>query len=117
MRTPREYRFRLEHILDSIIHIKAVVAGKSYDEYREDWALHSAVERGVEIISEASRHLPAEIKASEAGIDWKKIAGVGNVLRHDYDRVANEVIYQVATENLDDLEQAVRRLLGLKPGA
>ena len=33
------------------------------------------------------------------------------VLRHDYDQIANEVIYQVATENLNDLEQAVRRLL------
>lgn len=111
MRAPREYRFRLEHILDSIVHIKAIIAGMSYDDYRQDWALHSAVERGVEIISEASRDVPAEIKANEAGIDWKKIAGVGNVLRHDYDRIASEVIYQVATENLDDLEHAVRRLL------
>jgi len=111
MRGPREYSFRLEHILDSIVHIKAIVAGKSYEEYRDNWALHSAVERGVEVISEASRHLPADIKAREPGIDWKKIAGVGNVLRHDYDHIANEVIYQVATENLNDLEQAVRRLL------
>jgi uncharacterized protein with HEPN domain len=36
-----------------------------------------AVERGVEIISEASRHIPDEIKAIESGIEWKKIAGIG----------------------------------------
>jgi len=70
-----------------------------------------AVERGVEIISEASRHIPADLKAREAEIDWKSVAGIGNVLRHDYANVADDIIYKTATARLGDLEPAIRRLL------
>ena len=113
MNAPREYRFRLEHILENIEAISAAVAGKSEADYRADWMMRSAIERGIEIISEASRHLLPEIKASAPEIDWRKIAGIGNVLRHEYNRVADDVIYQVATEDLAPLEAVVRRLLSI----
>ena len=51
--------------------------------------LRSAVERGIEIISEASRHLGRDLKAQHKDVRWKDIAGIGNILRHDYQRVIN----------------------------
>ena len=48
MNAPREYRFRLEHILENIQAISTAVAGKSEADYRADWMLHSAIERGIE---------------------------------------------------------------------
>jgi len=69
------------------------------------------VERGIEIISEASRHIPADLKAREPEIDWKSAAGIGNVLRHDYANIAHDIIYRTATARLADLEPAIRRLL------
>lgn len=111
MAEPREYRFRLEHMLETTQAIRTAVAGKSEAEYRQDWLLRSAIERGIEVISEASRHVPPEVKASAPEIDWRKIAGIGNVLRHEYNRVADDVVYQVATEDLAALETAVLRLL------
>jgi hypothetical protein len=51
-------------MLDAIAGIEATVAGASFAEYARNWTMRRAVERGIEIISEASRHLPEELKAS-----------------------------------------------------
>jgi len=66
------------------------------------------VERGIEIISEASRHLPDALKARHSEIPWRKVAGVGNVLRHEYERIAPEVLWSVAHDDLPTLEQVCR---------
>jgi uncharacterized protein with HEPN domain len=49
----------------------------------------------IEIISEASRHLSDELKARHPEIPWPKVAGIGNVLRHDYELVAHDVLWRV----------------------
>jgi uncharacterized protein with HEPN domain len=48
--------------------------------------MQRAVERGLEIISEASRHVPADLKALTPDIPWRQIAAIGNLLRHEYQR-------------------------------
>jgi uncharacterized protein with HEPN domain len=50
------------------------------------------IERDIEIISEASRHLTYELKARRTEIPWSKVAGMGNVLRHEYERVAHDSV-------------------------
>ena len=70
-----------------------------------------AVEREIEIISEASRRIPSKLKAAEPGIPWHEIAGIGNVLRHDYEIVSDPVVWNVVQEHLPALEGAVRRML------
>ena len=52
-----------------------------------------AVTRCLEIISEASRRLPDDMKARHPTIGWKQIAGAGNIYRHDYEDVAAESLY------------------------
>ena len=66
------------------------------------------VERGIEIISEASRHLGDELKARHPEIPWSKVAGIGNVLRHEYERVAYDVLWRVVHDDLPPLEKACR---------
>jgi uncharacterized protein with HEPN domain len=72
---------RLTDILDAIEHIRAEMAGVSIEAFEADWRKRWLVERGVEIISEASRHLTDELKARHPEIPWAKVAGIGNVLR------------------------------------
>ena len=55
--------------------------------------------------------MPEPLKASEPDVPWQKIAGIGNVLRHAYHRVDDEVIYVIVTRQLGPLETAVRQLL------
>jgi uncharacterized protein with HEPN domain len=72
---------------------------------RKRWVV---VERGIEIISEASRRLPEELKARHPDIPCPKVAAIGNILRHEYQDVAHDVLWHVVRENLPSLEQVCR---------
>jgi uncharacterized protein with HEPN domain len=83
---------RLTDILEAIEHIRGEMAGVTIDAFEADWRKRWLVERGVEIISEASRHLTEELKGRHPQIPWAKIAGIGNVLRHDYESISAPVM-------------------------
>jgi len=74
---------RLRDIIEAIENIRTVTADIALDQFESDWQKRRLVERGVEIISEASRHLSTELKARHPGIPWPKVAGIGNILRHE----------------------------------
>ena len=84
---------RLADIVEAIERIHRVLDGVSLEAFEQDWEKRWLVERGIEIISEASRHLADEIKARQAEIPWSKVAGIGNVLRHAYDHIAPDGNY------------------------
>jgi len=91
----RSTRTRLVDMLDAIEGIRAAVAGLEFKDYASKWVTRRAVERGLEIISEASRHLPASIKHANAAVPCNQIVGIGNVLRHDYQRVEDRLVWNV----------------------
>ncbi len=101
----------LHDILEAIVGVRAAVGGMSLEAYGASWTTRRAAERAIEIISEASRHLPKSLRASAPDVQWREIASIGNVLRHAYHRVDDEVIYIIVTRQLGPLEGAVRRLL------
>jgi uncharacterized protein with HEPN domain len=102
---------RLRDIIDAIDHIRSETEGVRLDAFEADWRKRWLVERGIEIISEASRHLPADVKARHPEIPWRKVAGVGNVLRHEYERTAPDVLWSLAHEDLPSLEKVCREEL------
>jgi uncharacterized protein with HEPN domain len=102
---------RLTDILETIERIRSVVSGQTLQEFERRWEQQWLVERGVQIISEASRHLSAEVKARHPEIPWVKVAGIGSVLRHDYERISPDVIWKLATVDLAVLEAACREEL------
>jgi uncharacterized protein with HEPN domain len=85
-----------EHSLrDILYHIDLAtefVAGFDRNTFKNDLRTLYAVTRCLEIISEASRRLPADLKARHLGIAWKQMAGAGNVYRHDYEDVAAQFV-------------------------
>jgi uncharacterized protein with HEPN domain len=99
---------RLNDILEAIAHIFAEMADVSLDAFERDWRKRWLVERGVEIISEATRYLPAEMKARHPEIPWPKVAAIGNVLRHEYERIAPDILWRLAQDELLPLEQLCR---------
>ena len=70
-------RARLGHILTAIAAIRRYVADKNLEEFTNDRQLIDAVERNIERVSEASRHLPEELKTGFSYIPWREIAGIG----------------------------------------
>jgi uncharacterized protein with HEPN domain len=78
-----------------------------HDSFQADLRTVYAVTRCLEIISEASRRLPAELKARHAGIAWKDIAGAGNIYRHDYEDVAVQQVWDTVRIDLPKLRAVV----------
>ena len=101
---------RLQDILEAIEGIKRTTAGVDFAGY-EDWAVRRATERGIEIISEASRQLPADRKREHPDVPWREIAGIGNKLRHEYQRIEDRVLWNVVQRELEPLEMAARAML------
>jgi uncharacterized protein with HEPN domain len=107
---------RLTDIVEAIDLISAEMAGVSLRAFEPDKRKRWIVERGIEIISEASRHLGDQLKARHPEIPWPKVAGIGNVLRHDYQRVAHDVLWNVVNNDLAALELVCREELALLGG-
>jgi uncharacterized protein with HEPN domain len=102
---------RLADMIEAMERIRSVIGSISLEEFEQRWEHQWLVQRGVLIISEASRHLGAEVKARHPEIPWAKVAGIGSVLRHDYERIAADVVWKLATVDLPILEAACRREL------
>lgn len=102
---------RLTDIIEAIERIQAVLGDMPLDVFETDWQREWLVERGVEIISEASRRLSDELKARHPEIPWQKVAGIGNVLRHDYESIAAPIMWKLAQADLSALEKVCREEL------
>ncbi len=64
-------------------------------KFSEDWLHQFAAESAIEIISEASRHIPDDLKATAPDIPWRDVADIGNFLRHVYERTDPEIVWTV----------------------
>jgi uncharacterized protein with HEPN domain len=104
--TPRLVRPALRAILDAIEGIEDATRGKTLDDFSTDWLLRHGVQRGVEIVSEAARRIPPELQARQPNIPWTQIIGIGNVLRHEYHRVSDALVWNVVQEYLPPLKAA-----------
>jgi uncharacterized protein with HEPN domain len=102
---------RLRHMLDAIADVQAYTEGKSYDDYLADDMRRHAVERCLEIVSEASRYVPRDAKARHPEIAWRGVADFGNVLRHDYPNVKDRRVWEIVTDDLAPLKTAVETIL------
>ena len=98
---------RIEDILENIDRIREFTVGYDFAGFVTDTRTLYAVTRALEIISEAARHLPSEIKARSPHIDWRGIATVGNVYRHSYDIVDNTLVWDVVQRDLEPLRAAM----------
>jgi uncharacterized protein with HEPN domain len=99
---------RLIDIIEAIENIRSEITGVTLDAFEADWRKRWLVERGVEIISEASRHLTDELKGRNPEIPWPKVAGIGNVLRHEYESISAPIMWKLVQDDLPLLEKVCR---------
>ena len=101
----------LRDILHHIDLAAQFVAGDDYAAFRDNVRTVYAVTRCLEIISEASRRLPDEMKARHPSIAWKQMAGAGNVFRHEYEDVAARYVWETVQRDLPPLRVALEQEL------
>jgi uncharacterized protein with HEPN domain len=112
----RDFRLYCADILDSGIAIIGFVKGLKFEEFCKDRKTYSAVIREFEIIGEAAGKLPDESKRSRPDIEWQDIKDFRNLLTHEYFGVDLEIVWKIIQEDLPDLLDAVREILGTERG-
>jgi uncharacterized protein with HEPN domain len=107
---------RLRDIIDNIDTIEVFTHGLTFEGFLGDRKTVYAVTRALEIVSEASRRLPEDLKSRHADIDWPAVAAAGNVYRHEYDSVDEYVIWHTVRGGLGRLRAiSLMELDRLKP--
>ena len=101
----------LRDILDAIISIKEFLEDVDYESFRKDKKTQYAVIRALEIIGEASKKVPIEVRDNYAAIPWRSITGMRDKLIHDYFGVDIEVVWNTANEKILSLENEIRQIL------
>lgn len=105
-------RDRLEHIAQSIDSIFALLDGLDLATLKQRPDTRAAFERYLEIVSEASRHIPEAIRRDYgAAIPWRGVADLGNVLRHAYHLTDVDILWQIYERDLPPLSDCIRAML------
>jgi uncharacterized protein with HEPN domain len=109
--TERSVAPPLADIIEVIERIRRVLDGVTLEASNRIGKKRWLVECGIEIISEASRHLTDDIEERRPEIPWPKVTGIGNVLRHAYDHVAPRCALEACTSDLAEIEKVCREEL------
>jgi uncharacterized protein with HEPN domain len=101
---------RLEHIATAISNIRKITKDHTSESFAADLVIRLAAERLLEVISEASRHIPIEAKSSEPRIHWRGLAYLGNRLRHAYHETDAGLLWAMIENDLEPLSQFIERI-------
>jgi uncharacterized protein with HEPN domain len=107
----RDFRLYLQDILDASERIKAYVGELDFDGFMNDPRTVDAVVRNLEIIGEAAKNLPAELREIQPQIDWKNVARFRDKIAHYYFKINYEIVWSIIEEELSEIAQAVCSIL------
>lgn len=103
----RDSQTHLHDILQSIDRIDSFVSGIGFEDYVNDPKTQSAIERQLQILTEAAVRLGDDGERLCPGIEWKGFRGMGNILRHEYHRIDNAIVWDTVKMELPPLRIAV----------
>ncbi len=101
----------IKDIIDSINDVELFVVNMSFEEFLQDRKTINAVIRSLEIIGEAAKKIPSEIRDKNATIQWKRIMGMRDKLIHEYFGVDLEIVWTVVKEELPPLKPMIMDIL------
>ena len=113
----RNWHLYVEDMLEAILKIQRYTYGMSFEDFCEDEKTVDAVIRNIEIIGEASGHIPSSIKERHSKIPWTEMRGIRNVLIHKYFGVSLSIVWKTVTDNLPPLVPMLKYVLKKAPTA
>jgi|SRR2546423_12831388 len=101
----------LVDMLDAIRRVGQFIQGMSFEEFTRDDKTVFAVTRGLEIIGETAKRIPATVRDQYPGVPWREMAGMRDKLTHDYFGVNLIVLWKTATEDLPSIQPEISRII------
>ncbi|MBF0520402.1 MAG: DUF86 domain-containing protein [Nitrospirae bacterium] len=89
------------------------IEGMRYEEFVMDRKTLNAVVRSLEIMGEASRHVPKRIRDKASDIPWGEMKGLRNRIAHEYFGIDNEIVWHIVSHDLLNLKQQIAELIRL----
>lgn len=108
---PRSYKLYLQDILDSARKIAVYAEGLDLSSFAQQSMAFDAIVRNLEIIGEAVKKIPRRIRIQYPQIEWKKIAGLRDIIAHEYFGVNKRILWEVVVQKLPLLEKQVQAIL------
>ena len=106
---PRDWRIRLSDIREAAERALSYVKDIEFDDFKLDQLRQDAVVRCLEVIGEAARHTPPEVRTQFPDVPWDDLVGMRNLLAHEYFGVDLKILWVTATEDLPELLGALKR--------
>ncbi len=110
----RDVGLYLEDMLEAVRRVSEYSSGLTRAELVADRKTVDAIVRNLEILGEAAKHVPAEVRSRNPAVDWKRIAGMRDVLAHDYFGIDEDILWDVIANKIPalqaPLEEALRGL-------
>jgi uncharacterized protein with HEPN domain len=107
----RNHLIFLEDILESMNRIETYLTGVTYKQFIENQLLIDATIRNLEVIGEASKYIPEEIKERYPMVPWRKMTGLRNILIHEYFGIDEENVWEIASNNLPQTKQEIEKVI------
>lgn len=107
----RGVRLFIVDMLEAIGKVQRYTEGLTYKEFEANDMVIDAVVRNLEVIGEAARHIPEDLRNRYTGVDWRRVIGFRNIVIHQYFDVDPEIVWTIATQRLQDLKKVLERML------
>lgn len=106
----RDYKLYLDDILEAVKRIERYTKGTTFARLKNDSLKIDGVVRNLEIIGEAAKNIPADIKDRHPDIEWKKMAGLRDILAHEYFGIDLDILWDIIKNKLPDLKKKISRV-------
>jgi len=103
----RDYKAYLKDIFEAIDRIESYITNLTFDDFSESRLYQDAIVRNLEIIGEAVKRLPEKIIDKYPEIEWKKIAGLRDILIHAYFGIDTEIVWDVIKNKIPELKDQI----------
>jgi uncharacterized protein with HEPN domain len=107
----RDWTFFLEDIQESCARVVRYTQGMTFEQFKADDKTYDAVMRNLEIIGEAAKRLPDDVRAMMPDIEWSKATGLRNIVAHAYFGVSDEIVWDVVQNKIRPMQETVNRFM------